>query len=104
MKFEFSDRASYLFWRHEWRAEYGALSAKIRHMKRARKTFINRYRREVTPQGPVQELIAREPNPYHAPVEQWVLAGLRLQASFMMERLAEAKALSWSLKQSAKAA
>lgn len=34
----FTDRASYLAWRSEWRANYAALSTEIRSLKRQAKT------------------------------------------------------------------
>lgn len=34
----FTDRASYIAWRSEWRAEYAALSTEIRSLKRQAKT------------------------------------------------------------------
>jgi hypothetical protein len=95
MKFEFTDKTTYLAWRLQWKISYMALSAEIRDRKRRRKEFITQYRWETTPQGPVRKLISREPNPL--PFEP--MLGLRAQAAFQMELLTEAKALSWSMKQ-----
>lgn len=98
MKFDFTDLATYLTWRQAWRVNYAELTQKIRTLKRGRKQFLNHYRRDVTPQGPVRVLIGRDPNPEHGCMGRR-LHNIRLQASLEMERLAEAKALSWVLKQ-----
>ncbi len=97
MKFDFTDKKTYLAWRQEWREEYVALSKKIREIKRRRKQFLNHYERHMTPQGRVRQLVSREPNPEYGDTS-W-LQDLRLRASMEMERLKEARDLSWQLKQ-----
>lgn len=96
MKFEFTDKATYLAWRQEWRNEYAALSNQIRNLRRGRKQFLDTYRRYTSPQGPARERISHEPNPLWGKVSG--LYDLSFQARYQMERLAEAKALSWVLR------
>jgi hypothetical protein len=99
VKFNFTDKASYLAWRLQWKTLYVSLSQEIRTRKAARKQFINHYRHWDTPRGPVRMLSSREPNPLYDTTGDSRLSGLRAQAAYQMELLAEAKALSWSLKQ-----
>jgi hypothetical protein len=102
MKFEFTDKVSYLAWRAQWRADYKVLSQDIRAWKRTRKQYLNHYRRYMTQAGPVKELISREPNPFYGTCPN--IGNAQKQATYLMELLTEAKALSWSLRQAAKAA
>lgn len=97
MKFDFADKESYLHWRQEWRVNYIRLSREIRAMKRRRKLYLRRYERLVTPMGRVRKLVSKVANPDHGPA--WGLLDLQLQATFELERLKEAKALSWRLRQ-----
>lgn len=104
MKFDFTDKASYLAWRQEWRANYADLTKQIRAQKRGRKQFLRTYR---TTQGPngfrSRELVSKMPNPEYGNYTQWQLSSLQLEAFSQMEILKEAKALSWTLKQATKA-
>jgi hypothetical protein len=97
MKFNFTAKDSYLKWRQEWREQYAELTADIRQMKRARKQFLRVYERYQTPQGKARRLLAKHANPHHGPTYR--LDGLRGAAAYQMELLAEAKALSWQMKQ-----
>lgn len=105
MKFDFTDKASYLAWRQEWRTNYAELTEAIRTHKRSRKQFIRTYK---TTQGHnglrSRELVSKLPNPEHGKCSLGQLSGIRLEASFQMEALKEAKELSWTLKQATKAA
>jgi hypothetical protein len=101
MKFTFTDKPSYLAWRAQWKADYLELSQTIRAWKRTRKEFIRRYERTMTPNGPSRTLIGKEPNPHR---DDQVRYASPSTATFMLEQLIEAKALSWSLKLAAKAA
>lgn len=96
MKFNFTDKDSYLKWRQEWREQYAQLTADIRAMKRARKQFVRLYERYETPQGKARRLLAKQANPHHGPTHR--LASLRSAAAYQMELLPEAKALSWQMK------
>lgn len=98
MKFDFTDKASYLAWRAKWRSDYKALAAEIRLLKRGRKEFIRTYERRQTEQGVIRVLVAKEPNPHHTGAT-WKLHRLRTAAAYQMEVLKEAKSLSWQLKQ-----
>ncbi len=108
MKFDFTDKASYLAWRLQWKNDYLSLSAEIRKLKRGRKMFLRTYERvrlELTVHdrvfpGPhtVRRLISKIPNP-ESGGSQSRLVRLRKEAAFQMELLAEAKALSYQLRQ-----
>jgi hypothetical protein len=97
MKFNFTDKESYLEWRREWRIYYAELTVQIRRLKRCRKEFLRTYERLQTERGPVRRLVAKIANPETGPV--WELPSLRLAAAYQMEIIAEAKALSWQLRQ-----
>lgn len=101
MKFTFTDKSSYLAWRQEWKTNYAQLTAEIRAQKRARKQFLRTYRVYQTPQGKARELVTKIPNPEFGNCSR---PGLRFEAATQMEILAEAKALSWALKQGQPAA
>jgi len=98
MKFDFTDKASYLAWRQKWKTDYLSLSGEIRRLKRGRKTFLRTYERLQSEQGPGRRLIAKIPNP-EAGGSDSRLNRLRLEAAFQMELLAEAKSLSYQLRQ-----
>ena len=89
--------------RQEWKANYAKLSADIRAQKRGRKQFIRSYVSHETPQGKVRELVSKVANPHFGDYQMWQLAGLQDDARSQMEILKDAKALSWTLIQSAKA-
>lgn len=100
MKFTFTDKASYLAWRAEWKANYAQLTTDIRTQKRSRKQFLRSYDHYTSNQGfPVRRLLAKTANPAYGGYSSWQLGGLRREAATQMEILAEAKALSWTLKQ-----
>lgn len=104
MKFDFTDKASYLAWRQEWRTNYADLTKQIRTQKRGRKQFFRTYRTYDAGNGfKARELVSKTPNPEYGNYSEWQLGSLRLEASSQMEILKEAKELSWTLKQSAKA-
>ena len=98
MKFDFTDKASYLAWRQNWRENYRELSAEIRRLKRCRKQFLRTYAYSLNEGGdhPVRSLVAKLPNPEYG--STYKLSSLRLAAAYQMEFLAEAKALSWQMK------
>lgn len=104
MKFAFTDKTSYLAWRAEWKANYAELSTNIRIQKRGRKQFLRTYRTVEGHNGfRSRELVSKTANPEFGNYGIWQLAGLQLEAQSQLEILKEAKALSWTLKQSAKA-
>jgi len=104
MKFDFTDKASYLAWRQEWRTNYAELTKNIRAQKRGRKQFLRTYRTTEGHNGfRSRELVSKVPNPEYGNYTQWQLSRLQLEAFSQMEILKEAKELSWALKQSAKA-
>jgi hypothetical protein len=102
MKFTFTDKASYLAFRQEWKNDYAKLTADIRAQKRGRKQFLRTYRSYETPQGKARELISKVPNPHFGEYSLWQLGGLQDEARTQLEILKEAKELSWTLKQSTK--
>lgn len=101
MKFSFTDKDSYLKWRAEWRENYSALSQQIREGKQGRKMFLRQYRTEGTGTTRTRTLISKQDNPKFAAGAAEKVRGLSGDAWFMLEQLAEAKALSWSMKQEA---
>jgi hypothetical protein len=102
MKYDFTDKATYLAWRAKWKADYKELSLNIRRAKRTRKEFVRHYETVETAQGKARVLVSKEPNPY---ANDWptgfYLDRGQANATFMLEQLQEAKALSWSMKQAA---
>lgn len=98
MKFDFTDKSSYLAWRQQWKDEYMALAAEIRRLKRGRKMYLRTYERTTGERVMIRRLVAKVANPEYAPLDSR-LGRLRREAAFEMERLAEAKKLSWQLKQ-----
>jgi hypothetical protein len=99
MKFNFTDRETYLAWRLEWRANYMDLSSRIRAQKRSRKQFLRSYENEMTTLGRVRRLVSKWPNPEFGSPGREFLSDLQCEATLQLELLAEAKALSWVLRQ-----
>lgn len=99
MKFPFTDKDSYLKWRAEWREKYAALSQQIRAGKQGRKMYLRQYRNEGSGTTRVRILVSKQDNPKFEADAAWKVRGLSGEAWFMLEQLAEAKVLSWSMKQ-----
>jgi hypothetical protein len=100
MKFDFTDKASYLAWRQEWRENYADLTKLIRAQKRGRKMYLRTYRTVEGQNGfRARELVSKMPNPEYGNYTQWKLGKLQAEAWSQMDILKEAKALSWTLKQ-----
>ena len=102
MKFDFTDKISYLAWRQQWKQNYLTLSAEIRRLKRSRKMYLRTYERLTSEHGTSRRLLTKVANSAYGPPLN--LVSLRCEAAFEMERLTEAKQLSWQLKQARDAA
>ena len=83
-EFAFTDRDSYLVWRQEWKNTYKALSQEIRELKNSRSKHFKA--------GEIDKGASAASSAWSTSTD----------ATFWLETLRGAKALSWEMKQQAK--